>query len=126
MFKFFKKKKKEYPLDPENLREILPQFKDLEKKFEKLSKDLEDFKKKSQINIQKVGIVRFNPFSEVGGNQSFSIALLDGNNNGVVLTSHYGREFHRVYAKPINHGQSQYQLSKEERQAIDRAINVAS
>ena len=117
MLKFFKKKKKE----PENLKEVLAQFKDLENNFEKLSQDLENFKKESQLSLQKVGIVRFNPFSEVGGDQSFSIALLDGSNSGVVVTSLYSREGNRVYGKPIKEGSSEYSLSEEEKEAIEKA-----
>ena len=114
MFNFFKKKK-----EPENFKEVLAQFKDLEKNFEKISEELENLKKESQFSVRKVGIVRFNPFSEVGGDQSFSIALLDGNNDGIVITSLYTREGNRVYGKPIKNGQSQYSLSQEEIKAIE-------
>ncbi|PIP24977.1 MAG: hypothetical protein COX34_01170 [Candidatus Nealsonbacteria bacterium CG23_combo_of_CG06-09_8_20_14_all_36_12] len=117
MFNFFKKIKKE----PKSLKEILSQFKDLEKNFEKFSEELEKIKKENTSNIQKVGIVRFNPFKEVGGDQSFSIALLDGDNSGVVITSLYAREENRVYAKPIKEGNSEYPLSEEEKEAIDKA-----
>ncbi|MCD6528189.1 DUF4446 family protein [bacterium] len=109
-----------------NLEEILrEQFKKLKQQEEKLEQVLEDvteLKKISQKSFQKIGIVRFNPFKEVGGNQSFSIALLDANNNGFVITSHYGRELSRVYAKPVLKGKSQYSLSKEEQEAIEKAI----
>lgn len=117
MFNFFKKTKKE----PKNLKEILENFKDLEKNFEKLSEEIENLKKENKFSIQKVGMVRFNPFSEVGGNQSFSMALLDGNNTGVVITSLYTREGNRVYGKPIEKGQSTHSLSEEEKEAIDKA-----
>ncbi len=118
MFKFFKKRKKE----PENFREILAYFKNLEKSFEKLSKELENLKEESKFSIQKVGIVRFNPFSEVGSDQSFSIALLDGNNDGIVITSLYTREGNRIYGKSVKAGLSKYSLSKEEKSAIEKAI----
>lgn len=118
MIKFFKKNKKE----PENLKEILSQFKSLEKNFEKISEELENLKKENKFSIQKVGIVRFNPFSEVGGDQSFSFALLDGNDSGFVITSLYAREGNRVYGKPIKDGQSEYLLSEEEKEAIAKAI----
>lgn len=117
MFNFFRKTKKE----PENLKEILPQFQDLKKSFERISQELENLKKENKFNVQKIGIVRFNPFSEVGGDQSFSIALLDGNDDGVVITSLYSREGNRVYGKPIQNGKSQYPLSEEEKQAIEKA-----
>ena len=117
MFNFFKKQKKE----PENLQEILAQFKELKENFERISAELENLKKENKFNLQKVGIVRFNPFMEVGGNQSFSIALLDGNDNGIVITSLYTRERNRVYGKPIKNGQSEYLLSEEEKKAIGKA-----
>jgi len=117
MWKFFQKKKKE----PENFQEVLAQFKDLEKNLGKLSEELENLKKESKFNFQKFGIVRFNPFSEVGGDQSFSIALLDGSDNGVVVTSLYTREGNRVYGKPIKAGISEYLLSAEEKEAIEKA-----
>ncbi|MBZ9572058.1 DUF4446 family protein [Patescibacteria group bacterium] len=118
MFNFFKKRKKE----PKNFKEILVYLKDLEKNFEKLSEELEKLKKESEFSLQKVGIVRFNPFSGVGGDQSFSVALLDKSNTGVVVTSIYGREGNRVYAKSIEKGNSQHPLSDEEKEAIERAI----
>lgn len=117
MFKFFRKNKKE----PVNLKEVLEYLKKLEKNHENFSRELADFKEESKKTLQKVGIVRFNPFREIGGEQSFSIALLDANRNGVVITSHYGRESNRVYAKPIEGGKSKYQLSKEENEAINKA-----
>lgn len=72
--------------------------------------------------IRHTGLVRFNPFSDAGGDQSFSLALLDDRKNGVVISSLYGREINRVYAKPIENGLSTYQLSAEEKEAIQRAI----
>lgn len=68
--------------------------------------------------ITKIGITRFNPFKEMGGDQSFSIALLDEENSGAVITSYYGRELNRVYAKTIQKGVSKQELSQEEKEAI--------
>ena len=82
-------------------------------------------KGESKFSIQKTGVVRFNPFSEIGGDQSFSIALLNKNNDGLVITSLYTRERNRVYAKPIIKGKSQYLLSKEEKEALEKAINFS-
>lgn len=116
MFKFFKKKK-----EPENIKEILSQFQELKLSLEKLSQELGILKKKNSFAIQKLGIVRFNPFKETGGNQSFSIALLDDHNNGLVITSLYGREGNRVFAKPIENNKSKYLLSEEEKKALEKA-----
>jgi hypothetical protein len=74
-----------------------------------------------QHAIQRVGIVRFNPFSDTGGDQSFSIALLDGAGDGLVLSSLFGRSETRVFAKPVQRGQSKYQLTTEEQEAIQLA-----
>lgn len=71
--------------------------------------------------IQKVGMVRYNAFPGLGSDQSFSLALLDNRDNGVVITSIYGREDSRFYAKPIKGGQSRYRLTDEELLALDRA-----
>ncbi len=72
--------------------------------------------------IQKVGFVRYNAFAEMGSDLSFSIAMLDGFQNGFVVTSIYGRDYASTYGKPIKGGKSVYPLSVEEMQAIDRAM----
>ncbi|NLC68621.1 MAG: DUF4446 family protein [Clostridiaceae bacterium] len=72
--------------------------------------------------IQKVSLVRFNAFDETGSDLSYSLALLDSNNNGVVLTSLFLRDGSTTYGKPIVGGKSRYPLSAEEIKAIDNAI----
>jgi hypothetical protein len=75
-------------------------------------------------SIHKFGVLRFNPFKEVGSNQSFSLALLDGKNNGAVLSSLHTREGTRVYAKPIKNGEADgFPLTDEERQVIKDALS---
>ena len=71
--------------------------------------------------IQKVGLVRYNAFRDVGSDLSFAIALLDGNDTGVVLNGLYGSESSNIYAKPIKGGFSTYQLSEEEKYALEIA-----
>ena len=95
----------------------------IEKDCENVSRSLEELKKESRNNLQRVGLIRYNPFKEAGGDQSFSLALLDADNNGFVVTSHYHRDISRVYAKPIESGASKYQLSEEEKEAINKAIH---
>lgn len=114
---FFKKNK-----EPKNLDQILKQFEELKKEVEIISRGLEKLKKDSKLSVQKVGFVRYNPFSEVGSDQSFSIALLDGNNNGIVITSLFSQDGNRVYGKSIKSGVSEYSLSDEEKKAISSAI----
>ncbi len=71
--------------------------------------------------LSKVGIVRFNAFDDVGGEQSFALALLDSRDNGVVISGLYGREDSRIYAKSISNGESERNLSTEEKRALDIA-----
>ena len=68
--------------------------------------------------VQHVGLVRYNPFGDTGGDLSFSLALLNAAGDGVVVSSLYARERTRVYAKPVSNGRSTYHLSDEEEQAI--------
>jgi hypothetical protein len=75
----------------------------------------------TSLASQKISLVRFNPFGDTGGDQSFSLAILDAHDSGYVLTSIHGREGTRVYVKPIDLGKSKYQLSQEEQQALSQA-----
>jgi hypothetical protein len=72
-------------------------------------------------NVLKIGFVRFNPFNETGGDNSFTICLLNGRLNGIVLTGLHTREKTRMYAKKIEGGKSVHELSAEERKAISEA-----
>lgn len=78
----------------------------------------------SGFHLQKIGLVRFNPFADTGGNQSFTLALLDSENSGIVMTSLYARNGHRWYIKRIQKGVShEVELAKEEKAAIKDAEN---
>ena len=105
---------------------------------EMLKKYLEDVKNVKQDNseikayytkldndinasIQKIGLVRYNAFKDVGSDLSFAVALLDRENNGIVFNCIYGSESSNIYAKPIKNGESSYQLSEEEKYAIEIA-----
>ena len=72
-------------------------------------------------SLQWLGIVRFNPFRNTGGAQSFALAIVDGHGDGIVISSLHARENTRVYAKPLHKWESTYTLTDEERQAIARA-----
>jgi hypothetical protein len=79
----------------------------------------------AQRSIHKVGIVRFNPFKDIGGDQSFALALLDGKNSGIVISSLHTREGTRMYSKPIIKSESEkYTLTEEEKQAIKMATTA--
>ncbi len=73
--------------------------------------------------IQKVGIVRYNAFKDTGSDLSFTLALLDEHNDGIVLNGIYSREMSNIYAKPVKNGESSYTMSEEEKMAVQKAIN---
>jgi hypothetical protein len=112
----------------ENLEELLvKQTKDIKA----LDEDIQElYNISNSINglafksIHKIGLIRFNPFKDVGGDQSFAIALLNGKNNGLVISSLYTREGTRVYSKSILLGKSEkHPLTEEEKKAIKIAMN---
>ena len=84
-----------------------------------------DLERTGQRAVQRVGVVRFNPFTDTGGDQSFAIALLDALGNGLVVSSLHGRADTRVFAKQVRGGRSKHQLSTEEEEAIRQALAPA-
>lgn len=102
-------------------KEIIALDKEIQELFE-ISNKIHNL---SQRSIHKVGIVRFNPFKDIGGDQSFALALLDGKNSGITISSLHTREGTRIYSKPIIKGEStKYTLTDEEKTAIKDAITV--
>ncbi len=83
--------------------------------------DISKLKDDVMRTLQRVGVVRFNPFKDMGGNQSFAIAIVDKNNDGLVLSSLYTRERVNVFAKPVQQGNSSFPLTQEELEAIKQA-----
>jgi hypothetical protein len=104
------------------LERILKEEKKVKKEFSDLSKELANYKEEGKEHVQKIGLVRFNPFKELGGDHSFSLAVLDGNENGIVITGLHTRERTRVYSKEIVKGKSKIELSKEEKKALEEAL----
>ena len=103
------------------LNQVLALEKKNEKKAEDLSRAIEKLEKEAELSVRKVGLVRFNPFNETGGDHSFSAALLNTKDTGIVLTGLHTRERTRLYLKSIQKGKSKYDLSKEEGKAIEKA-----
>ncbi|MDP3888889.1 MAG: DUF4446 family protein [bacterium] len=110
----------------ENLIGVLEKVQKRQSEIEKDIKDLgfevKGMENQAKEHIQKVGLIRFNPFPETGGDQSFTLALLDGTKSGLVISSLHSRQSTRIYAKPVKVGKvEEYQSSKEEAQAIQKA-----
>lgn len=91
-------------------------------KIDVLNNELVDLKNQTDRCIQKCNIIRYNAFSDTGSDLSYSIALLDAYNNGVILSSIYGREESVTYAKPVEQGKCSYPLSVEEELVLDRCL----
>jgi len=94
-------------IDSEEIREI--------------KKEIAGIRELDRYHIQKVGMVRFNPFRETGGDYSFSIALLDANNTGLILTGIHTRERTRIYTKAVKLGEGEFELSDDEKKALSKA-----
>ena len=104
---------------------ILSALKDLERldiSKKNIEKEIQKIKERLKKNVQTVGTVRFNPFKDVGGNQSFASAFIDENGDGVVLSTLFSREKVSVFAKPLKNNQSEYELSGEEKEALRRTV----
>ena len=84
------------------------------------NKRIDDLLKRA---LTRVSVVRFRAFEDMGSDLSYSVALLDSHNNGVVMSSIFGREDSRSYVKPIENGTSTYQLTAEEEQALREAMS---
>lgn len=112
------------------LEQLLDEYIDIVGKLSARNKEIENHINYIERNvlqcIQKVGVIRYNAFENVGSDLSFSIALLDSNDSGIIITGIYSRESSSTYAKPILGGKSKYTLSAEEIQAIDQAKKMLS
>lgn len=99
----------------EKLNELSEQVARMKEMQTQVHQDIKD-------SIGPVGIVRYNAFNDVGSDLSYSVAILNRGKDGVVLTSLYGREDSRTYAKPIENGESKYKLTDEEKEALQIAL----
>lgn len=113
-------------MEAENFEETLEAHMDAVNKALLKTREVESYyrviKKMAENSVQHVGLVRFNAFSNTGSDLSFAVALLDHHGDGVVLSSIYGRNESHAYAKPVSKGVSSYNLSDEEREAINKAL----
>jgi len=104
------------------VKEIVEDLDEREKEIIELGGRIKDLENIIPKAAQKIAIIRYNPFKEVGSDQSFSLAILDADNNGIVISSLFSRDNNRVYGKPIKSGHSKYELLEEEKEVIKKAI----
>ncbi len=111
--------------DKKNILEVFEKYSndmedDIEMK-ESLDKELSELKDQQNKSLHHIGLVRYSAYEDVGSDLSFSVALLDGDFNGVLITSIFGRNESHTYAKPISRAESEYRITPEEQEAIRRA-----
>ena len=105
----------------DTLIHIIDEIKRMNAVQEGTDKIIKDLNKRLKTSVTGVGVVRFNPFTNSGGNQSFAVALLNEHGNGVIISTLYGREKTSIFAKPIVKFKSEYELTKEEAEALEEA-----
>jgi hypothetical protein len=103
------------------LEKVLSRGDENTKDIDSLNKRLDLLEEDGKSHIQKVGLVRFNPFKELGGDHSFSLAILDAHDSGIIITGLHTRDRTRVYMKEIKKGKSSFELSEEEARALSYA-----
>jgi hypothetical protein len=104
------------------LREVVNSVNEFREENSLLAKKLDDVALEGFTHIQRVEMVRYNPYNDTGGDQSFSLVLLDSKLNGLLLTSLHSRSGTRIYTKIIKSGKSDLELSKEEKTLLTRSI----
>ncbi len=105
------------------LNELLAELAEVKEREKVIFETLKQLANDVESGVQTIEILRYNPYGDVGGDQSFSVALLTGRDNGVILSSLHSRSGTRVYAKSVSSGQAEIKLSKEEQQVLDTALN---
>lgn len=106
----------------EDLENYMYRVERTEKQNAEILFDIDNLKNDLKKCVQKVGIIRYNAYKDAGSNLSFTLALLNEKNDGVVLNGIYSREMSNIYAKPVSSGKSSFTLSDEEQQAVNQAI----
>lgn len=123
IFNYFQRFSKE--VGKGNLIRILEKILETEgqnaKSLSELEREVARIGEAGRFYLQKLGLVRFNPFHEMGGDHSFSLALLDATDSGFILTGLHTRERTRIYIKRVKKGKSEHELSEEE----DKALRLA-
>jgi biopolymer transport protein ExbB/TolQ len=109
-----------------DIQEALNQYVERVDKVEKASNELKTYcdslNKKADNCLQKIGMVRYSAFKDTGSDLSFALAILNENNDGIILNGIYSREMSNIYSKSVENGKSPYTLSEEEKEALNIAL----
>ncbi|MGN1327631.1 MAG: DUF4446 family protein [Clostridia bacterium] len=110
----------------ENINDMLQEYVKKVDDVKSENSEIERYCKKldndSKENLKNIGLVKYNAYKDTGSNLSFALAILNDKNTGIVLNGIYGRDSSNIYAKPVINGKSEYALSKEEEEAINKAL----
>ncbi len=107
----------------EMLREYINKVEDIENKNKETMEYCKKLDQEISLCIKKIGMVRYSAFKDTGSDLSFALALLNDNNDGVILNGIYSREMSNIYAKEVKEGRTNSKLSEEEMQALEIALN---
>lgn len=114
-------------VDNSNLEEVINSYMnkidDVKTETDNMKNEYSSINQRIDRCIQNISITRYKAFEDVGSDLSFSLALLDSNKDGVIITSIYGRNESTIYAKPIEKGISRYDLSEEEKMTLENTLN---
>ncbi len=103
-------------------KEVIEAISGFEKDNQILERKLTGFKKDSLDNFSRMAVLKYNPYNDTGGDQSFSLVILNGKMDGVLITSLHSRSGTRTYLKNIKSGKSELELSKEEKKVLKQAM----
>lgn len=106
----------------EALNQYVERVDKVEKASDKLKTYCDSLNKKADNCLQKIGMVRYSAFKDTGSDLSFALAILNENNDGIILNGIYSREMSNIYSKSVENGKSPYTLSEEEKEALNIAL----
>ena len=108
-----------------NLEEVMiklgEQMKEIQEAEDKIKNHLIVVDQRLNKSIRSIETIRFNPFLDAGGNQSFAISFLNDEGDGVIMSSLYARDRMSIFAKPIVKGKSEFELSEEEKEVLEKS-----
>ena len=107
----------------EMLQKYITKVEEVNEKNEEVLNYCTRLDKDISLCIKKIGMVRYSAFKDTGSDLSFALALLNDNNDGVLLNGIYSREMSNIYAKQVNQGKTNVKISDEEKQALEIALN---
>ena len=108
----------------EMIRKYVEEVESISRENKEIEKYCEKLDNKASLCINKIGLIRYNAYKDTGSNLSFALALLNQENNGIVLNGIYSRDTSNIYCKTVEKGSSSYALSREEAEAIKKAMET--